>query len=383
VLRIAAVNLNPKAFIQSLPRSVKLAVLAVLLSKVLVFAIGYAVSYSAPQASFLSVTMNMFNHWDAPHYQAIAQNWYVSNPSADAYNFIVFFPLYPILIHAFTFNYNYVALSALIVANVCSLFAFVYLYKLAKLEFGEGAALKAVLFLSIFPVAYFFSAPYTEGLFFALVIASIYYARLGKWYLAGPLGMFAALTRLEGLLLLPALAVEYLHQTNWKPRKIRPNFAWIFLPFVGWLIYLGINVQVTGNPFTYMSIEWIHWYNKFDPILGVQNAYYASLSHPWPDNLTLGIAPLIFAAFGLFMMGVAVYRRMRPVYITYMFFSWALAVGISWWISEPRYIMAMFPTFLILGSLTSKKWVNIAIAAVLLALLCFFTALFASGAWAF
>ena len=116
---------------------------------------------------------------------------------------------------------SYINLSALIVANVCSLIAFIYLYKLAKLEFGEGVAVKAVLFLSVFPTAYFLSAPYTEGLFFAVVIASIYYARLGKWEIAGLMSLFAALTRLAGLLLLPVLLVEYYHQKGWKPKKTR------------------------------------------------------------------------------------------------------------------------------------------------------------------
>ena len=137
--------------------------------------------------------------------------------------------------------------------------AFLYLYKLAKLEFNEGVAVKAVLFLSVFPTAYFLSAPYTEGLFFALVIASIYYARLGKWGFAGILGFLAALTRLAGLLLLPVLLFEYYHQTGWKPLKIRMNILFTFSALGGFLVYLAINQLVTGNPFTFMTVEATHW----------------------------------------------------------------------------------------------------------------------------
>ena len=60
-----------------------------------------------------------------------------STPANDA-NFIVFFPLYPLLIRAITFDFAYGNISALIIANVCSLIAFLYLYKLAKLEFNEA-----------------------------------------------------------------------------------------------------------------------------------------------------------------------------------------------------------------------------------------------------
>jgi hypothetical protein len=376
------VNVNIKALIQKIPHSVKLAILIVILAKILVLAIGYVVTYlNTGPAPPLTIVMNMFNRWDAPHYVDIAKNWYVN--TGDPANFIVFFPLYPILIRLFTFDFNFINLSALIVSNVCSLIAFFYLYKLTKLEFNESVAVKAVLFLSIFPIAYFLSAPYTEGLFFALVIASIYYARLGKWQFAGLISLFAALTRIAGLLLLPVLFVEYFHQKGWKTRKTDMNILWIFLSLAGFLIYLNINNQVTGNPFTFLTIEATHWNNKLEPWTGLTAAYSWARTASYPDNITIGIAPLAFALFGLLMVGVSVLRRLRPVYIVYMLLSWGLAVSTSWWISVPRYVMAMFPMFMLFGLLTRKKAVNVAIALVSGAALCYFTVLFALGWWAF
>ena len=375
-------NFNIKAQIQKIPHSVKLAVLAVILAKILVLTIGYAVTLLNSGASPpLTIVMSMFNHWDASHYEAIAKNWYVN--TGDAANFIVFFPLYPILIRLFTVDFNYINFSALIVSNVCSLVAFLYLYKIAKLEFNDGVALKAVLFLSVFPTAYFLSAPYTEGLFFALVIASIYYARLGKWQFAGLISLFAALTRIAGLLLLPVLLVEYLHQKGWKPRKTDLSILWIFLALAGFLIYLGINYQVTGSPFTFLTMEVTHWYNRIDPWAGLNAAYGWARNASYPGDITVGLAPLVFAVFGLLMVGVGVWRRLRPVYTAYMFLSWALAVSTSWWISVPRYVMAMFPIFMLFGLLTERKAINITIVLVSGALLCYFTVFFALGWWAF
>jgi hypothetical protein len=251
------------------------------------------------------------------------------------------------------------------------------------LEFNEGVALKAVIFLSIFPLAYFLSAPYTEGIFFALVIASIYYGRLGKWQLAGVISFFASLTRLAGILLLIVLLVEYFHQKGWKPKKTDFNVFWIFLAFAGFLVYLAINYQVTGNPFTFMSVEATHWFNKLDPWSGLNAAYSWARNASFPDSLTLGLAPLVFAFFGLLMVGVSIWRRLRPAYIVYMFLSWAFAVSTSWWISVPRYVMAMFPMFMLFGLLTQRKVVNITIAIASTALLCYFTMFFARGWWAF
>jgi Gpi18-like mannosyltransferase len=227
-----------------------------------VFLVGYISLYLNSGFIAPSVLVDMFNHWDAPHYLEIAKNWYISDPAQDAYNFIVFFPLYPILIRLLTFDLNNLAFTALIIANLSSLIAFLYLYKLTKLEFSSNVAVKTVLFLSVFPTAYFLSVPYTEGLFFALTIACIYYGRLGKWHFAGILGLLAALTRIAGLLLLIVLLVEYLHQ-NWKPLKINLKILWSIAPLMGFLIYLGINWQVTGNPLTFMSIQLSHWHNKF------------------------------------------------------------------------------------------------------------------------
>ena len=375
-------NLNIKTLIQKIPHSVKLAILFVVLAKIIVLTIGYIVTYiNNGPAPPLTILMNMLNHWDAQNYEAIAKNGYVN--SGDAANLIVFFPLYPILIHLFTVDFIYVNLSALIVSNVCSLIAFFYLYKLVKLEFNDSIAVKAVLFLSVFPTAYFLSAPYTESLFFALVIASIYYARLGKWQYAGLISLFASLTRIAGLLLWPVLLVEYFHQKGWKPRKIDLSVLWTFLPLAGFRIYLDINYWVTGNSFTFMDVEATHWFNRIDPWSGLNGAYSWARNASYPDNITIGFASLIFAAFGLLMVGVSIWRRLRPVYIVYMFFSWALAVSTSWWISVPRYIMAMFPMFILLGLLTSRKSINIAIVLTSGAALCYFTVFFVLGWWAF
>jgi hypothetical protein len=364
-----------------IPYSLRVAILIVILAKILVFSLGYAATYMHEgPAPPLTIVMKEFNKWDAPHYIDLAKNWYVN--TGDPANFIVFFPLYPVLIRLATVDFSYISLSALAVSNVCSIIAFIYLFKLAKLDFDDGVAKKAVLFLSVFPTAYFLSAPYTEGLFFALAIASLYYARLGKWPLAGFLGFFAALTRIAGLLLLPTLLVECLHQRGWKWRKTNASILWIGLALLGFLIYLNINNQVTGNPFTFMTVEREHWFNRIDPVEGMKQALYAA-GKSFPENITLGITPLVFTVFGALPVIWGFLHRLRPSYTVYMLFTWLLAVSTSFWISVPRYVMSMFPMFIIFGLLTRKRAVGIAVTVVFLAALCFFTVLFALGGWAF
>jgi len=208
-----------------LSASLRDAILVGLMAKVLIFSLGFVVTYlnegSAPPVSIL---LRQFCRWDGPHYIAIAKNWYVN--AGEQRLFIVFLPLYPILIRLTTFDYRYINLSALLISNVSSVVAMVYLFKLAKLDFEDDVAKRAVIYLSVYPTAYFMCAIYTEGLFLALVTACFYYARLGKWSLAGFLGMLASLTRINGLLLLPALLVEYLSQRRWKLNDLDANLFW-------------------------------------------------------------------------------------------------------------------------------------------------------------
>jgi Gpi18-like mannosyltransferase len=374
--------LKTPAIFKKIPYSLKIVLLITLIVKVFIFSLGFAVSYmNEGAAPPLSIIMRQFSHWDSPHYIDIAKNGYVNE--GDQRFFIVFFPFYPVLVRLITFNFDCINLSALIVSNVSSIFAAVYLFKLAQLEFSDDAAKRAVLYLSIFPTAYFLSAIYTEGLFFALVIASVYYARAGKWSIAGFLSLFAALTRIAGLLLLPTLLVEYLHQKKWKLKNVNANILWPSLALAGFLIYLGINYQVTGSFFTFMEIERTHWYQSIDPVQGLSNAYNWAISATFPENITIGSAQIIFAVFGLLVVTAGFLRRFRPSYNVYMLLTWMLSVSTSWWISIPRYVMAMFPMFILLGLLAHKRIIHYAIVAIFTAALCFFTVLFAMGLWAF
>jgi hypothetical protein len=374
-----------KVWYGKIPYSLKVALFVALIAKLAVFSIGYAAAYTAAGATGastepLQLVMNQFAKWDSPHYMFIAENGYVNE--GDPANFIVFFPLYPVLVRLITFDFAYINLSGLIISNLFSIIAVIYLFKLVKLDSSDSVAKKAALYISVFPTAYFLSAVYTEGLFLALVITSIYYARTAKWPLAGFAGLLASLTRIAGLLLLPALVVEYLHQKQWKIKAANLNLLWISLPALGFLAYLIINFQVTGSFFTFIEVERVHWFQTLDPLGGLTGAI-GWLSNAFPDNVTLGYAQITFAVFGLLMVLAAYKAKMRPSYQVYMLLTWMLSVSTGFWISVPRYVLTMFPLFILLALHSKKKLVTITITAISSAALVFFTWLFATGTWAF
>lgn len=367
--------------LQRIPYSLKVVIPIVIVTKIVVFSLGFAATaFNNGSASPLSILMNQFSHWDSIHYIDIAKNGYVYQGYQQ--DFIVYFPLYPALIRLFTFNVDYINLSALLVSNVSSVVAAVFLFKLARFDFEDNIAKKAVLYFCVFPTAYFLSAIYTEGLFLALTIASFYYARVGKWPAAGFLSMFAALTRLGGLLLLPALLTEYCHQKRWKLRNLDAKVLWVFLALAGFLIFLLINVQVAGKPFAFMEVYRTNWNLNVNPLAGFERALEWSIAAPFPENMYT-IAELVFAGFGLSMVIAGFLLRFRLSYNIYMLLTWMLSVSMSWWMSVPRYVLAMFPVFILMGALAQKKPIHYTFTLSFFALLCFFTVLFSLNQFVF
>ena len=106
--------------------------------------------------------------------------------------------------------------SAFIVAGIASLFVGPLMYRLVRHDETPDVALRSAWFLLIFPTAYFLHIGYTEALFMALVLGSFLAARTERWWLAGLIGGLAALTRINGLVLLLALPVEA--ATQWFTR---------------------------------------------------------------------------------------------------------------------------------------------------------------------
>ena len=124
-----------------------------------------------------------------------------------------FFPLYPLVIRVVSFvlgGHPYAA--SLLVSNGAFAGSLVVLYFLTASELSESGARKAVLYMAVFPSAFFFLAPYSESLFLLATLGAFWGARRGKWWVAGICGVLASATRNVGVLLVPALVLEALHQ---------------------------------------------------------------------------------------------------------------------------------------------------------------------------
>jgi len=121
--------------------------------------------------------------WDSAHYLTISQEGYHFDSASCA-----FFPLWPSVIHPLgLLHFAGPLFWALLAANALSIPALWLFYKYVKMRHGPSVARDSLILLLAFPGAIFFSVPYTESLYFLLLI---FEGALRKWVfpqLSGPL----------------------------------------------------------------------------------------------------------------------------------------------------------------------------------------------------
>ena len=320
--------------------------------------------------------LEIWNCWDALHYQDLAKFGYHASAVS-----ISFYPLFPWCVRLIAhLNGDYLA-DAFIVSGAASVAAAVLLRRVVQLDYSADIAQSAVWFFLIFPTAYFLHIGYSEALFLALALGSVLAARTERWWLAGVLGALSWMTRPVGVVLVPTLAVEALHECI-RTKRWQWRWLWIGLIPAGFGVYLLINWHISGDPFAFVQIR--------------KDFFYISLSGPWVGIgdaiVNLGRAPneaemvggqeLFFAALG-FVCAIFSWIKLRPLYAMWMTSSWLLFVSVTFFQSLPRYSLTMFPIFMLFALLAKNRFWSAVITVWSLLFLGLFSGLFVRGWWAF
>ena len=361
-------------------KDVIIIVVVMILGSYLLSYVSYESLLNKPAPSLLSV----WNNWDSPHYLDIAENGY-RGYGDEMWIRIVFFPFYPFLIWIFAFVLKSYKLSALVVSNIAYAVACFYLYRLVLKRYDGDTAVRSVFYMSIFPTAYFLHAGYTESLFLALTIGSFYYAGENRWLIAAIVGMLACATRITGILLFPALLLEYLSQNEYRIKGIRLDFLYLFLILIGLIAYLFINYLTFENPFAFLEAQRENWHKMLSPpwngLIGAWRYAHSKTAEPSFRILT-GWAELLFAIFGL-VCSIWALVRLRVSYGVYMLLTWISVTSTSYWLSVPRYTLSSFPIFILLALVGRRSEISYTITVVSLLSYAFFLITFAQGHWAF
>jgi Mannosyltransferase (PIG-V) len=167
--------------------------------------------------------------WDAAWYLVIAHYGYRPDLGSFTGSRTAFFPLYPLGVRALS-DLGLEPVIAGVLLSLAALAAGLYcLHRLMTLEVtrlrlpsgGETARL-VVLLSALAPMAFYFSAIYSESLYLALSLGVFLCARRGRWASAAGFGALAAATRSNGVVLLVPLLLLYLYG----PREDRdPDYA--------------------------------------------------------------------------------------------------------------------------------------------------------------
>jgi hypothetical protein len=191
---------------------------------------------TAVEGGWRGLLLGVWQRWDTLWYMAIARDGYGTEDTR-----IFAPPLYPWLMRA---GGNLLGgsdaaylIAGLVVSNLACIALFVYLYRLVEEEWGEAVARRTIVYLAVFPSAFFLLAAYAESLFILAVVAAFYHGRRGEWTRAGVWGFLAPLARLPGVTIALPLGWEFARQWWLSRRTARPLAWWRAWP-IG-LVVLG------------------------------------------------------------------------------------------------------------------------------------------------
>ncbi len=294
--------------------------------------------------------------WDSGWYLPLAKYGYSAILSTRAETFnqanYAFFPLYPLIMHTLTYIVHDYFVSGLIVSNCALIIACVYLYKLASLDFDNQTSLRAVRFALIWPISFIFSGVFTESLYFMLAVMLFYYTRKELWAIASLLGLFLALTRFVGVLILIPLLLEYLNSINFNFKKVGNDLFYFFLIPAGLGIFAWYNFLLTNDAFAFLKVQFAwgrHLSNPFEVLL---------------DGLLFGSPATIFNmlySLATIILVALFYKKFRPSYLIFIVYSIFVPMfsGLE---SMPRYLLVIFPLFFLAAQVSKKPYVNLALS---------------------
>jgi Gpi18-like mannosyltransferase len=323
-----------------------------------------------------SVWLNVWGRWDAQHYLTIAASGYQGTD-------VAFFPLYPFLIHVLGGLIGNHLTAGLVVSNLSFFVALAYLYALTRLEYGDDTiAYHAIFYIAIFPTAIFFSAVYTESLFLALTVASVYYARHGNYITAGIFGALASMTRVEGML--TAIPLGYEAWRGWRERRgttLTRGVIGVSLVPLGLVTYAAYLYALVGDPLYFLKVQGNWNRHLAPPWVSIINTVHQIAIHPLASSVSINhMIELAFTLAFLVLMFVA-FRMLRPSYSWYFAASLLVPMSTASLMSMPRFVLVIFPAFMLLALWGRNPLVNSAIVALSLPLLGLFTVLFACWYW--
>ena len=296
--------------------------------------------------------LRTFDRWDSVWFVRIAEHGY-STPAAAA-----FFPVYPLLVRAVGWIVRDPVLAGMLVSLAAAAWSAVLLERITRRRLGDRAGRLAVVLFALYPLAFVFTAVYSDALFVLFVLLAVDFAERGR---AVPAGLAAALavdTRLLGLALVPSLALIL-------RRRSRPL---LFVPAaLGlWLLYLHEHF---GDWLAFSHAERRYWHRGplgWHTVRTIESQVANLLFHlprsgrlpAWAPLAVSGVVDLAALAVAVWLTWV-VWKRFGAAYASYSLLTLAIVVAAPSveqpLESLPRFLLADFPLFVAAAALLESR----------------------------
>jgi hypothetical protein len=199
--------------------------------------------------------------WDSSWFERIARDGYGAREELAA-----FWPALPAAARVLSsLSGVSIASSGLLLSHAAFVVALVLLYRLVAIDHGEEVAARTVWLLALSPVAFFFSAFYSEAVFLCTSVAAILFGRRGHWTGAAVMLFVVSLTRSVGVLVLLPLTAMLIAQHGWRWERF-------------WRPGLTLAAGAAGPLAFALHLQRL-WH---DPLLMVHAQTYWHRSFAWP-----------------------------------------------------------------------------------------------------
>ena len=314
--------------------------------------------------------LTVLGTWDSLWYEIAAAHGYLLIPGQ--FSDPAFFPLLPIVEHAFSVLGVPTIVTGVVVANLALLVGLIALYEVGRLLLPEADARRAAVYLAVFPYGFAFSMAYPESLALAAVALCALFALRRRWLAAGACVAAATLARPQGVFLALPLAAAAWQWWEVMPERERTRAVTAVLAGPAALISFSLYLwHVLGNPLAWSQAE-LAWGRSF------------SLLGPWRAFHQLAVAPSHHESW--------LFRDAAFCLIYLVLLTAARRAGISWpWIlcgaamvllpltsgtftSDGRFGLLALPAFWGLAVVGRRVWADrliLALSPALLALAVF------------
>lgn len=328
-------------------------------------------------SSRLPEFLHQFANFDGVHYLGIAQSGY------DRQFTQAFFPLYPLIIKAFSVfvSGNYVLAGIIVSSSFFFLSALLFDQLMIDYDLNAKVRKWSIWFYLIYPMSFFLFCLYNESLFLSLVFLTFIFYRRQKYLPAGLTGLLASATRLTGVILFFVLLGDLARKKKFQ----RKQLFLILIP-VGLLSYMFFLVLRFGDPLFFLHAQGAFGASRsFGLLLPLATIFrylkiFISVS---AGHYEFWVAVWEFAfflssAFLLIKYYFSTEKKWPFSFFAGLCFLTPLFTGTL--SSFPRYSLTFFPVYLVLGEIGIKP-LKYAVSIIFILLNLFFFSLFARGYW--